>query len=136
VRAWHWEECGGVDLLLRCRKFLEMMRRSNELSVATAAKRRRSASSNSHEHVNVAIEDCGADFYGLSVRAWHWEECGGVDLLLRLPPLDESTLMQELVAQFLAHDGYVDTARAFAEEVDVSLISDRTLNLSCWWKLA
>jgi hypothetical protein len=25
--------------------------------------------------------------------------------------------MQELVAQFLAHDGYVDTARAFAEEV-------------------
>jgi hypothetical protein len=27
-----------------------MMRRSNELSVATAAKRRRSASSNSHEH--------------------------------------------------------------------------------------
>ncbi|KXG51878.1 SPla/RYanodine receptor SPRY [Penicillium griseofulvum] len=33
------------------------------------------------------------------------------------PPLDESTLLQELVAQFLAHDGYVDTARAFAEEV-------------------
>lgn len=25
--------------------------------------------------------------------------------------------MQELVAQFLAHDGYVETARAFAEEV-------------------
>lgn len=25
--------------------------------------------------------------------------------------------MQELVAQFLAHDGYVDTARAFAQEV-------------------
>jgi hypothetical protein len=33
------------------------------------------------------------------------------------PPLDESTLLQELVAQFLAHDGYVETARAFAEEV-------------------
>lgn len=33
------------------------------------------------------------------------------------PPLDESTLLQELVAQFLAHDGYVDTARAFAQEV-------------------
>lgn len=33
------------------------------------------------------------------------------------PPLDESTLLQELVAQFLAHDGYVETARTFAEEV-------------------
>lgn len=33
------------------------------------------------------------------------------------PPLDESDLLQELVAQFLAHDGYVETARAFAEEV-------------------
>ncbi|KAL3469451.1 hypothetical protein BJX99DRAFT_252011 [Aspergillus californicus] len=33
------------------------------------------------------------------------------------PPLDESGFLQELVAQFLAHDGYVETARAFAEEV-------------------
>lgn len=33
------------------------------------------------------------------------------------PPLDEPTLIRELVAQFLAHDGYVETARAFAEEV-------------------
>lgn len=33
------------------------------------------------------------------------------------PGLDESSLLQELVAQFLAHDGYVETARAFAEEV-------------------
>ncbi|PYH90361.1 Ran-binding protein [Aspergillus ellipticus CBS 707.79] len=33
------------------------------------------------------------------------------------PPLDETGLLQELVAQFLAHDGYVETARAFAEEV-------------------
>ncbi|KAJ5096306.1 SPla/RYanodine receptor SPRY [Penicillium alfredii] len=33
------------------------------------------------------------------------------------PPLDEPALLQELVAQFLAHDGYVETARAFAEEV-------------------
>lgn len=35
------------------------------------------------------------------------------------PPLDESALLQELVAQFLAHDGYVETARAFAQEVAV-----------------
>ena len=32
-------------------------------------------------------------------------------------PMDESTLVQELVAHFLAHDGYVETAKAFAEEV-------------------
>ncbi|KAE8144715.1 hypothetical protein BDV25DRAFT_145347 [Aspergillus avenaceus] len=35
------------------------------------------------------------------------------------PPLDETALLQELVAQFLAHDGYVETARAFAEEVAI-----------------
>ncbi|OJD17640.1 hypothetical protein AJ78_02290 [Emergomyces pasteurianus Ep9510] len=33
------------------------------------------------------------------------------------PSLDEDTFIQELVAQFLAHGGYVETARAFAEEV-------------------
>ncbi|EXJ83610.1 hypothetical protein A1O1_07233 [Capronia coronata CBS 617.96] len=30
---------------------------------------------------------------------------------------DENTLVQELVAQFLAHDGYVETAKAFAEDL-------------------
>lgn len=33
------------------------------------------------------------------------------------PPLDESALIQALVSSYLAHDGYVDTARAFAEDV-------------------
>ena len=33
------------------------------------------------------------------------------------PQVDESTLLKELVAQFLAHDGYVESAKAFAEEV-------------------
>lgn len=33
------------------------------------------------------------------------------------PPLDETALVQRLVAHFLAHDGYVESARAFAEEV-------------------
>lgn len=32
------------------------------------------------------------------------------------PPSDEDTLIQELVAHFLAHDGYVETAKAFASE--------------------
>ncbi len=35
------------------------------------------------------------------------------------PPLDETRLIQELVAQFLAHDGYVETAKAFTQEVRV-----------------
>lgn len=34
------------------------------------------------------------------------------------PPLDETALIQELVAQFLAHDGYVETARAFSGELE------------------
>ena len=33
------------------------------------------------------------------------------------PSSDESTLMKELVAQFLVHDGYLETAKAFATEV-------------------
>jgi Ran-binding protein 9/10 len=33
------------------------------------------------------------------------------------PPLDETALIQRLVAQYLAHDGYVETARAFGEEI-------------------
>lgn len=44
------------------------------------------------------------------------------------PPLDEFALIQELVAQYLAHDGYVETAKAFAEEVHAearALQSDR-----------
>lgn len=33
------------------------------------------------------------------------------------PKKDENTLIQDLVRQYLAHDGYVETARAFAEEL-------------------
>lgn len=33
------------------------------------------------------------------------------------PPLTERQLIHRLIAQYLAHDGYVGTARAFAEEV-------------------
>lgn len=39
--------------------------------------------------------------------------------------MDENVLIKELVAQFLAHDGYVETARTFAEEVQSE---DRALN--------
>jgi Ran-binding protein 9/10 len=33
------------------------------------------------------------------------------------PPLNETQLIHRLIAQYLAHDGYIDTARAFAAEV-------------------
>ncbi|KAJ4415670.1 hypothetical protein N0V85_002615 [Neurospora sp. IMI 360204] len=33
------------------------------------------------------------------------------------PPLNDAELIQQLVLQFLQHDGYVGTARAFAEEI-------------------
>ncbi|KAL1849434.1 hypothetical protein Daus18300_013258 [Diaporthe australafricana] len=33
------------------------------------------------------------------------------------PPLSETELIQQLVLQFLQHDGYVETARAFAREI-------------------
>ncbi|KAF2401599.1 SPRY-domain-containing protein [Trichodelitschia bisporula] len=36
---------------------------------------------------------------------------------LTSPPLSENQLIHKLIAQYLAHDGYIETARAFAEEV-------------------
>ena len=33
------------------------------------------------------------------------------------PPLDERQLIHRLISQYLAHDGYVDTTKAFADEV-------------------
>ncbi|KAK5201931.1 hypothetical protein LTR16_000948 [Cryomyces antarcticus] len=39
------------------------------------------------------------------------------------PPLDETALIQELIAQYLAHDGYVETGRAFSSEVREELRS-------------
>jgi hypothetical protein len=33
------------------------------------------------------------------------------------PPLNETELIQSLVLQFLTHDGYVETARAFVDEI-------------------
>jgi hypothetical protein len=33
------------------------------------------------------------------------------------PPLTEAQIIHKLIAQYLAHDGYIETARAFAAEV-------------------
>ncbi|KAK0745309.1 hypothetical protein B0T21DRAFT_100723 [Apiosordaria backusii] len=45
-----------------------------------------------------------------------------------LAPVSETELIQQLVLQFLQHDGYVETARAFAEEVHVE---KSALRLGC-----
>ncbi|KAI9771164.1 MAG: hypothetical protein M1840_002515 [Geoglossum simile] len=39
------------------------------------------------------------------------------------PPLSETSLIQALVAQYLAHDGYIETARAFREEVRAEAVA-------------
>lgn len=44
-------------------------------------------------------------------------EINATDVSKLHPNLDEDALLKELVGQFLAHDGYVETAKAFAEEV-------------------
>ncbi|ORY68750.1 SPRY domain-containing protein [Pseudomassariella vexata] len=36
---------------------------------------------------------------------------------LTSPPMSETELIQQLILQFLQHDGYVESARAFAEEI-------------------
>ncbi|EKG18516.1 hypothetical protein MPH_04318 [Macrophomina phaseolina MS6] len=48
------------------------------------------------------------------------------------PAADETALVHELIAQYLAHDGYVETARAFAAEVreeSNALASSATTNV-------
>ncbi|KAA8564967.1 hypothetical protein EYC84_010736 [Monilinia fructicola] len=45
------------------------------------------------------------------------KEIASTSTIKLAPPLSETELIQSLVLQFLTHDGYVDTARAFADEV-------------------
>lgn len=55
--------------------------------------------------------------FGKNEKADIGKEINSVDVSKLFPPLDENSLLKELVAQFLAHDGYVETRKAFAEEV-------------------
>ena len=45
------------------------------------------------------------------------EEIRAVDVSNLHPTLNKDELCKALVAQYLSHDGYVETARAFANEV-------------------
>lgn len=62
--------------------------------------------------------------FGKNEKADIGKEINSADVSKIYPPLDENSLLKELVAQFLAHDGYVETRKAFAEEV---LVEEGTL---------
>ncbi|EPE32606.1 Concanavalin A-like lectins/glucanase [Glarea lozoyensis ATCC 20868] len=49
-------------------------------------------------------------------RAIH-QEIASTSTAKLAPPMNETDLIQSLVLQFLTHDGYIETARAFADEV-------------------
>ncbi len=48
------------------------------------------------------------------------EEINGANASVLHPTLKKDDLCRALVAQYLSHDGYVETARAFASEVRAS----------------
>jgi hypothetical protein len=49
------------------------------------------------------------------------EEINTASIETLIPSVDESTLIKELVGQFLRHDGYVNTVEAFAEETGIEM---------------
>nr|CDP25059.1 Putative protein similar to ran-binding protein 10 RBP10 of Mus musculus [Podospora anserina S mat+] len=57
------------------------------------------------------------DNYMLEQQQIIEDEINRVDTRILAPGLSETELIQQLVLQFLQHDGYVETARAFAEEI-------------------
>ncbi|KAK4191225.1 hypothetical protein QBC35DRAFT_24861 [Podospora australis] len=57
------------------------------------------------------------DGYMKKQRALIEDEVRATDTRILAPSLSETELIQQLVLQFLQHDGYVETARAFAEEL-------------------
>jgi hypothetical protein len=62
---------------------------------------------------------CFADVVGISQKEKMSirKDISSTDTSNLHPQHNEEELIQELVAQFLAHDGYVETARAFTREV-------------------
>ncbi|OIW23572.1 SPRY-domain-containing protein [Coniochaeta ligniaria NRRL 30616] len=57
------------------------------------------------------------DGYVKMEKANIWEKIRQSDTSKLVPGLNETELIQQLVLQHLQHDGYVETARAFAEEI-------------------
>ncbi|RPA97522.1 SPRY-domain-containing protein [Choiromyces venosus 120613-1] len=57
------------------------------------------------------------DHYMNNEKRKVYDEINGHPTAGLCPSLDEAALIQALVSQYLAHDGYVDTARAFSDDV-------------------
>ncbi|EEA18771.1 hypothetical protein TMatcc_010686 [Talaromyces marneffei ATCC 18224] len=72
-----------------------------------------------HVRVNFGQQPFMYDIDGLVKKEKHalLNEISETSTANLQPPLDEAALLQELVAQFLAQEGYYETARTFAEEV-------------------
>lgn len=61
------------------------------------------------------------DHYMKMEKAQTYEDIHQYPVNRLCPPLDESALIQALVSQYLSHDGFVDTARTFAQDVQNEL---------------
>ncbi|QSZ32804.1 hypothetical protein DSL72_002384 [Monilinia vaccinii-corymbosi] len=72
-----------------------------------------------HVRVNFGQSPFVFDIDGMILREERQikNEIASTSTIKLAPPLSETELIQSLVLQFLTHDGYVDTARAFADEV-------------------
>ncbi|KAH0606781.1 uncharacterized protein H6S33_003615 [Morchella sextelata] len=71
------------------------------------------------------------DGYMNEEKAMVYNEINSYPTVGLCPVMDEAALIQALVAQYLAHDGYVDTARAFSADVQNearALVSGREEN--------
>ncbi|MCJ1309478.1 hypothetical protein MMC25_003138 [Agyrium rufum] len=75
---------------------------------------------NAHLKVNFGHEPFMYDIDGLVAqqsKSKIRQDINHADVSLLHPPLKEDALVKELVAQYLAHEGYVETAKAFSTEV-------------------
>jgi len=84
--------------------------------------------SGEHIRVNFGQSPFVYDIDGMMAQEKNYirQQVEGTSTAKLAPPLSETELIQALVLQFLTHDGYVESARAFAEELQSE---KRALNL-------
>ncbi|KAF3921520.1 hypothetical protein AA313_de0200833 [Arthrobotrys entomopaga] len=72
-----------------------------------------------HIHVNFGQEEFCYDIDGYmkAERQNVYDEINSIPVDNVCPPLDEAALIQSLIASYLQHDGFVETAKAFAQDL-------------------
>lgn len=72
-----------------------------------------------HIRVNFGQEEFSFDIDGYvkAERKSAFQEIGDSQVESLCPPLDETALIQSLVSSYLQHDGFVETAKAFAQDL-------------------